>query len=528
MTKLAFNQMSDTSTNVKDSGAVGDDVTDDFAEIQTAVDAGDRVFFPVSTYKVGTNIVINDNNLSIDGTGTLRMPDQEEFLILSGGTGFQNTHITIKGITVKNAGAGTTNNFSPITTDAGIHHNFNDMIFKDTYLGVRVGPGDASLTDRASYDCHVKFNYFDGTILRAIENFSSKYALLMGNNINAPALTDDTKGAIRITGLVSVGISRGTICIANSIRSNGRGVSVQASQQSVNVVNNYIADAVKGVEVLDVSENCNITGNVFDNCGTGFELAGAQGCNFDGVINDSTTTAIQVLAGATKESINNRITGVVNATTANHGINIQSNHNHFDLTINNAATHNFLIISDFNSGALHSNLAGADGVRIEGNNNQLDITSAASTNAELRLIGNSNVISGIMDGSVAVTGSNNKISGVITGSITDSGNGNDFGGTIFGATSAITAFATGGQGSATQLTSKINQISVCATGGDSVKLPAAAAGREVVIINNGASACDVFPSTSDNLGSGVDTAASLATGAKITYVSYDTTNWIAV
>ena len=55
-----------------------------------------------------------------------------------------------------------------------------------------------------------------------------------------------------------------------------------------------------------------------------------------------------------------------------------------------------------------------------------------------------------------------------------------------GVTASITAFATGGQASAVALTSYINQISVCATDGDSVKLPAAVAGAEVLVINDGA------------------------------------------
>ncbi len=92
-------------------------------------------------------------------------------------------------------------------------------------------------------------------------------------------------------------------------------------------------------------------------------------------------------------------------------------------------------------------------------------------------------------------------------------------------TAGITAFATGGQGSATQLTTDINEISVCATAGDSVKMPTAIAGLDVVIINNGAKSCDVFPSSGDNLGSGVDTAVSLGAGNNIIYTCYNTTNW---
>ena len=86
----------------------------------------------------------------------------------------------------------------------------------------------------------------------------------------------------------------------------------------------------------------------------------------------------------------------------------------------------------------------------------------------------------------------------------------------------------GGVGSATALTADVNEISVCATGGDSVSMPTAAAGLTVTVINNGAAACDVFPDTSDDLGGGVDTAVSLGIGANITYVAYNATTWVAV
>jgi len=77
------------------------------------------------------------------------------------------------------------------------------------------------------------------------------------------------------------------------------------------------------------------------------------------------------------------------------------------------------------------------------------------------------------------------------------------------------------------ITTDIVQISTCANAGDAVTLPAAAAGLEVTIVNNGAEACDVFPASGDNAGAGANTAVSLAAGANITYVAYDATNWFA-
>jgi len=75
------------------------------------------------------------------------------------------------------------------------------------------------------------------------------------------------------------------------------------------------------------------------------------------------------------------------------------------------------------------------------------------------------------------------------------------------------------------ITTDIIEISTVGTIGDSTTLPTAQAGLVIRIINNGANACDVFPATGDDLGAGVNTAVSLASGANITYVAYDATNW---
>lgn len=67
----------------------------------------------------------------------------------------------------------------------------------------------------------------------------------------------------------------------------------------------------------------------------------------------------------------------------------------------------------------------------------------------------------------------------------------------FKVTNAITAFATGGQASATALVSTINSITTCATANDSVKLPAALAGSMVQVSNFGAAYAAVFPASGD-------------------------------
>lgn len=67
------------------------------------------------------------------------------------------------------------------------------------------------------------------------------------------------------------------------------------------------------------------------------------------------------------------------------------------------------------------------------------------------------------------------------------------------ATNAITAFAGGGQGSAVALTAAYNRITVCATAGDSVKLPAATAGLAITVTSavTSGKGHDVFPATGE-------------------------------
>lgn len=73
---------------------------------------------------------------------------------------------------------------------------------------------------------------------------------------------------------------------------------------------------------------------------------------------------------------------------------------------------------------------------------------------------------------------------------------------------ALTAFATGGQASALALTKQFNYISVCATAGDSVRLPVSAAGMSIFIWNGGAAVAQVF-------GAGTDTINGVATGTGV-------------
>lgn len=86
-------------------------------------------------------------------------------------------------------------------------------------------------------------------------------------------------------------------------------------------------------------------------------------------------------------------------------------------------------------------------------------------------------------------------------------------------TNAITAFAGGGQASATALTTMINRVATVATAGDSIKLPASAPGMEVVVINNGANSCQIF-------GAGTDTINGVATATGVPLMANSVTLFV--
>ena len=103
---------------------------------------------------------------------------------------------------------------------------------------------------------------------------------------------------------------------------------------------------------------------------------------------------------------------------------------------------------------------------------------------------------------------------------------------MFTSSSGITAFAGGGQASATQLTTVVSWVSTVASTGDSVKLPAGTAGQIEIVADAGAACMAVFPtgtaSTGDqinNLGFGV--SIKVCPGQSVVFANFGGTKWQA-
>lgn len=91
----------------------------------------------------------------------------------------------------------------------------------------------------------------------------------------------------------------------------------------------------------------------------------------------------------------------------------------------------------------------------------------------------------------------------------------------------ITAHAGGGQGSATQLTAMMNQITTVATTGDSVVLPASAPGLQIAVINNGANSANVFPPSGSTMNGTLNASSALSASAVGIYFCFSSTGWVS-
>ena len=95
-------------------------------------------------------------------------------------------------------------------------------------------------------------------------------------------------------------------------------------------------------------------------------------------------------------------------------------------------------------------------------------------------------------------------------------------------TDNITAHAGGGAAGAVALPSQSNRITVCATIGDSVSLPQSVAGARITVVNDGATAAQVFGIGGDLInGVAGTTGLAQAAATEVEYRCFTAGSWIA-
>jgi hypothetical protein len=91
---------------------------------------------------------------------------------------------------------------------------------------------------------------------------------------------------------------------------------------------------------------------------------------------------------------------------------------------------------------------------------------------------------------------------------------------------ALTALAGGGQTGATQLNPGFNNVTVVATAGDSVLLPANVLGNTVTVTNASTNSLNVFPATGDTINAlSANADLAVAAGATTVFTGMTATNW---
>jgi hypothetical protein len=95
--------------------------------------------------------------------------------------------------------------------------------------------------------------------------------------------------------------------------------------------------------------------------------------------------------------------------------------------------------------------------------------------------------------------------------------------------SGITASTGSTQATGVQIIGDLVEISVCANAGDSVRLPMAKRGLQILITNHGAASADIFPAVGDFINeAAVDTAKACAADATLLLWCYANKYWEAL
>lgn len=96
-------------------------------------------------------------------------------------------------------------------------------------------------------------------------------------------------------------------------------------------------------------------------------------------------------------------------------------------------------------------------------------------------------------------------------------------------TGTITAHSGGGQTSATALTTGVNDVTVCVSDADSVKLPATSFGKMVTVSNSSGKTLAVFPPSGSSIqDQSANASVSISAGKGTLFVGLSATKWQAI
>ena len=422
----------------------------------------------------------NDAGIFFDGTN---------LVIITNGAGASGIVLDAEDDTVEIKGSGTlqatfdTGGLDLVTGDA--YEINNTSVLNATTLGS--GVVTSSLTTVGALDSGSITSGF-GDIDNGTSNITTGGIIA----IDVDGTAEGAAGSLTLGAGGDAGIFfDGTDLVIITNGAGASGVIIDSEDDTVEIKGSGTLQATFDTGGLDL-----VTGDAYEINNTSVLNATTLG---SGVVTSSLTTVGALDSGSITSGFGTIDTGVSNITTGGIiALDVDGTAEGAAGSLTLGAGNDAGIFFDGTDLVIITNGAGASGIILDAEDDTVEIKG-----------------SGVLQATFSATGLN------LVSSLT-------MGDKIISDTTAgITASTTQTQGQQA-LADDINEISTVANDDDTVTLPAAEAGRTVLVTNNGANFLQIFPASSDNLGEGVDTARSFPPTCKIMFKAYDATNWEVV
>lgn len=524
------------TVNVKDFGAVGDGVTDDYAAIQAAIDyaeslvssadfgvtvsGGSTVYIPRGKYKITQPLTVDASGVNLLGEGMYAT-------ILWPSAGTDGIRIGDQANLVNRAESGICKlGVSYFTTAAatGTHGIKAWGLYKGVISEVHViyalGNTTATLTGISLTNCEQL--HVSDCLVEEVQGTNSIGYLIDGASVNrGNFMLDNCAVYDAYIGLKVVNSGN----TENSIRATAFKVVNKSSLVTVTPLYGiWLTSQCKGMSFQDAHIEGSEAARRFS-IGVYLENT-VESCAFYNTMLSRVAIGVKCDASSANVHFQNQFWNTVflATTTVDNAFFVGSNvtdlwligaHKQTGLTVTTWLTDN----SSASSANLYVwNASGATGA-------PADIKAwtykGAVTQNSLALVSGATVGT-----TLAVTGATT-LTGGVTGAMAATGNVSSATNFVRSVQAAVTASTTQTQAGGTALTADVVNVSVCANVNDTVTLPTAVAGMHITIVNSGAQALRIFPFSGDNLGAGVNTqrASALAAAATVRFVALDATNW---
>jgi hypothetical protein len=262
--------------DVKAYGAVGDNVADDYAIIQsvfTAVVPFSTIYFPTGTYRISGALTLSAANVLVTGPGKIVENTNSVTLLTITGNGCQ-----VRGLSFLQTQTGA----NPVAPDIS---NYGAAVaFKNCRSGLIEGCSISNAGSSAGYGAGIYFTGATACVARG------NYLTGCNDGLQSDAFTGMTGGNVFEGNFVESSLrygynydgqganaatNRGDRVVHNMIRGGTSGIQVGAAGQGMIISGNEVrSGSATGIVLSGNTDNVRVTDNLVDSCNDGFEANG--------------------------------------------------------------------------------------------------------------------------------------------------------------------------------------------------------------------------------------------------------------